>query len=106
MKLINALEEFLKEYETHVPKEKVEEICKDYFIFAKKMMEDFKQVRFRYLGAFVIFPGRVKGVLSKKKRKLLNNRITEEQYKQDEKNLINLLKELEYDNKNSIEESF
>lgn len=105
MKLINALEEFLENYESHLPKEDVEAICKSFFTFAKDKMREYKFIRFRYLGALVIFPGRAKDILERNKRAFIQNRKTEEEYLKAEKEITNLLKEIDHDNNDECEDA-
>lgn len=89
---INALEEFLKiDNSTDLTKEQKELIIKSYFKFAKTQMADLEFVRFKYLGAFVIYPGRAKGMLNKKQEDFIRGKITEEELEQWKVKINNLI---------------
>ena len=84
MRNLDTLEEFLKTYEhPDISKEEVEKICKSVFSFVKHKIDDeeYDTIRLKYFGVFLIYPGKIKGLIKDYHRKFLNKYIGKEKYR-------------------------
>lgn len=70
-------------------------ICKSPFYFIRKIMEDrtFPVIQIKYLGKFLVYPGKVKAVLRSLKLSKEKGTLTPEEYETNSKDLIKYLKD-------------
>lgn len=70
-------------------------ICKAPFYFIRKAMEDrtFPLIQIKYLGKFLVYPGKVKAILKSLKLSKEKGTMTPEDYETNTKDLITYLKE-------------
>ena len=75
--------------------ERFARICKSPFYFIKKIMEDrtFPVIQIKYLGKFLVYPGKVKAILKSLKLSKEKGAMTPEDNETNTKDLIKFLKE-------------
>lgn len=81
-RLIEEFYELNKEKYSNLSKDRIEKICKMPFYFIRSRMEDnsFPLIHIKYLGKFLVYPGKVKAYVKGFNKKLSNNNISVEDY--------------------------
>lgn len=92
----DLLDEFYNKVKEDFPdltKEQIVKICRNPFYYIRKQMSsgEFPLIHIKYLGKFLVYPGKVKALLRTYDRQLYRKAITPEEFKDRITNLKNFL---------------
>lgn len=100
--MIYTVDKLIEDYHTQVKDkypdiefDRFTRICKSPFYFIRKVMEDktFPVIQIKYLGKFLVYPGKVKAILRSLKLAKEKGTITPEDYETNSRDLIKFLKD-------------
>lgn len=94
-KLIKEFYTSIKEKYPDLTLDEVEVMCKQFFYYIRSCMQDDSMplIHIKYLGKFIVYPGKVRTLLKNQITALNRGTITQEQFEERSKTFINYLKE-------------
>lgn len=92
-KLIEEFYETIKEQYPDLNYEKIEKICKLPFYYIKSLIEStsFPLIHIKFLGKFLVYPGKVQVLMRLMNRKLKEGKISKEEHQESVSDLQNYL---------------